>query len=459
MSEEITKDFEKIAPKRWKRYPLYKDSGIEWIGEIPKGWKVTKLKWLSTEPLKYGLNEPASESNQNDPRYVRITDITDEGILRDDTFKSIPQDIAKGYLLEEGDLLFARSGATVGKTFIYNHSWGVCCFAGYLIRFRANASKVSARYLYYFTKSSAYWNWLNSSFTKSTIQNASADKYKSLPVSVPNIESQREVLNFLDESCKRIDSLISKKQRLIELLKEKRAAIISRAVTKGLDPNAPMKDSGVEWIGEIPTNWRIFRLKDLARINPSKTEINHLADDLEVSFVPMESIGEYGGISGAEVKKLLDVKQGYTYFAEGDLIVAKITPCFENYKGAIASDLLNGIGFGTTELFVLRPNERVDLRYLFYVSISKAFRQTGSNMMQGAAGQKRITADFVNNYPVALPRPEEQRNIARSLEKGTEKIDSFISKIEKSIELLKEYRSALITAAVTGKIDVREEVP
>ncbi|NLV52556.1 MAG: restriction endonuclease subunit S, partial [Bacteroidales bacterium] len=111
------------------------------------------------------------------------------------------------------------------------------------------------------------------------------------------------------------------------------------------------------------------------------------------------------------------------------------------------------------ELFVLRPNERVDLRYLFYVSISKAFRQTGSNMMQGAAGQKRITADFVNNYPVALPRPEEQRSIASSLEKATEKMDSFISKIEKSIELLKEYRSALITAAVTGKIDVREEVP
>ncbi len=94
----------------------------------------------------------------------------------------------------------------------------------------------------------------------------------------------------------------------------------------------------------------------------------------------------------------MDVKQGYTYFAEGDLIVAKITPCFENYKGAIASDLVNGIGFGTTELFVLRPNERSDSRYLFYVSISKAFRETGSKIMHGAAGQKRITVDFINNY-------------------------------------------------------------
>ncbi|WP_367357680.1 restriction endonuclease subunit S, partial [Mesotoga sp.] len=227
ISRAVTKGLDPNAPM--------KDSGIEWIGEIPEGWKVTKLKWLSMEPLKYGLNEPASESNQNDPRYVRITDITDEGILRDDTFKSIPQDVAKGYLLEEGDLLFARSGATVGKTFIYNHSWGVGCFAGYLIRFRADASKVSARYLYYFTKSSAYWNWLNSSFTKSTIQNASADKYKSLPVSVPNIESQREILNFLDESSKRIDSFISKIEKTIELLKEYRSALITAAVTGKID--------------------------------------------------------------------------------------------------------------------------------------------------------------------------------------------------------------------------------
>ncbi|HNU24085.1 MAG TPA: hypothetical protein PKN37_07435, partial [Mesotoga sp.] len=117
---------------------------------------------------------------------------------------------------------------------------------------------------------------------------------------------------------------------------------MSEEITKDFKRIAPKrwkrypryKDSGVEWIGEIPTNWRVYRLKELAKINPSKTEKNHLPDDLEVSFVPMESIGEFGGISGAEAKKLLDVKQGYTYFAEGDLIVAKITPCFENYKGA-----------------------------------------------------------------------------------------------------------------------------
>ena len=236
---------------------------------------------------------------------------------------------------------------------------------------------------------------------------------------------------------------------------------MSEEITKDFKRIAPKrwkrypryKDSGVEWIGEIPTNWRVYRLKELAKINPSKTEKNHLPDDLEVSFVPMESIGEYGGISGAEAKKLLDVKQGYTYFAEGDLIVAKITPCFENYKGAIATDLVNGIGFGTTELFVLRPNERSDSRYLFYVSISKAFRETGSKIMHGAAGQKRITVDFINNYPVALPKPEEQSQIVGFLDETLKRVDSLITKKQRLIELLKEKRAAIITRAVTKGLD------
>ena len=236
---------------------------------------------------------------------------------------------------------------------------------------------------------------------------------------------------------------------------------MSEEITKDFKRIAPKrwkrypryKDSGVEWIGEIPTNWRVYRLKELAKINPSKTEKNHLPDDLEVSFVPMESIGEYGGISGAEAKKLLDVKQGYTYFAEGDLIVAKITPCFENYKGAIATDLVNGIGFGTTELFVLRPNERSDSRYLFYVSISKAFRETGSKIMHGAAGQKRITVDFINNYPVALPKPEEQSQIVGFLDETLKRVDSLITKKQRLIKLLKEKRAAIITRAVTKGLD------
>ncbi len=459
MSEEITKDFEKIAPKRWKRYPLYKDSGIEWIGEIPKGWKVTKLKWLSTEPLKYGLNEPASESNQNDPRYVRITDITDEGILRDDTFKSIPQDIAKGYLLEEGDLLFARSGATVGKTFIYNHSWGVCCFAGYLIRFRANASKVSARYLYYFTKSSAYWNWLNSSFTKSTIQNASADKYKSLPVSVPNIESQREVLNFLDESCKRIDSLISKKQRLIELLKEKRAAIISRAVTKGLDPNAPMKDSGVEWIGEIPEGWDVAKLKRV---------VNHVGRGISPKY--------------AEKSSIAVINQACIYWegiSEDDLKYHEETDISELRKGLLKKGdlLLNSTGTGTlgrallfnldrvciadSHVTIVRCNRKLMIPSFLRLLVETPLYQSKilNELVAGSTNQIELSREKLRNLIVVLPHIEEQERIVAYATERNHKLDSFISKIEKSIELLKEYRSALITAAVTGKIDVREEVP
>lgn len=461
MSEEITKDLKRIVPKRWKRYPRCKDSGVEWIGEIPEGWETVRLKHL-TKKIGSGITPRGGAENylvwgiplirsQN----VQFEGLSLEGLahISDEQNKKMINSKAL-----PNDVLLNITGASIGRTCMVPQNMEQSNVNQHVCIIRPRRSSLS-QFMWRFLSSEAGQIQVFEGEDGISREGLNFERIKNFVITLPPDDDRKRITAYLDSNLTAIVSLISKKQRLIELLKEKRAAIITQAVTKGLDHNAPMKDSGVEWIGEIPTNWRIFRLKDLARINPSKTEINHLADDLEVSFVPMGSIGEYGGISGAEVKRLLDVKQGYTYFAEGDLIVAKITPCFENYKGAIASNLVNGIGFGTTELFVLRPNERVDLRYLFYVSISKAFRQTGSNMMQGAAGQKRITADFVNNYPVALPRPEEQRSIASSLEKATEKMDSFISKIEKSIELLKEYRSALITAAVTGKIDVREEVP
>lgn len=113
-----------------KRYPTYKDSGVEWIGEIPEHWEIKRLKYLVKEPLKYGANEPAIEENENHPRYIRITDFGNDGSLKNETFKSLPFDVASEYLLEEGDLLFARSGATVGKTFQFRNYSGNACFAG-----------------------------------------------------------------------------------------------------------------------------------------------------------------------------------------------------------------------------------------------------------------------------------------------------------------------------------------
>ncbi len=141
MIEQTERFLDAPAP-RFRPYPQYKDSGVEWLGEIPAHWEVLRLKFLISQPLQYGANEAAELTDPDLPRYIRITDIRDDGSLRDETFKSLPEDIARPYLLDEGDLLFARSGATVGKTFRYKPSWGAAAYAGYLIRARFKKERI-----------------------------------------------------------------------------------------------------------------------------------------------------------------------------------------------------------------------------------------------------------------------------------------------------------------------------
>ncbi len=221
-----------------RQYPEYKDSGVEWIGKIPKDWKQKKLKYLVQGKLEYGANEIAEQDDSKLPRYIRITDFDDGGNLRKDTFKSLPFEKAKNFLLKNNDILFARSGATVGKTFQFKNYQGNACFAGYLIKASPEEKKIRSDFLYYFTKSNAYENWKDSIFNQATIQNIGADKYQLLYIPLPTIQEQKTIATFLDRKTAQIDELIAKKERMIELLEEERIAIINQAVTKGT-PLAP----------------------------------------------------------------------------------------------------------------------------------------------------------------------------------------------------------------------------
>jgi type I restriction enzyme S subunit len=154
-------------------------------------------------------------------------------------------------------------------------------------------------------------------------------------------------------------------------------------------PYPSYKPSGVEWLGEVPEHWQLSRLKFLAEINPSKSEVSYLPDNLEVSFLPMELVGN-GNLLLEKNKTLGEIKQGFTYFRDGDVLVAKITPSFENGKGAIAANLEHGIGFGTTEIHVIRPTKLVDREFIFYLTQSHPFRGFGATQMYGTAGQKRV---------------------------------------------------------------------
>ncbi len=220
-----------------------------------------------------------------------------------------------------------------------------------------------------------------------------------------------------------------------------------------LRPYPAYKESRVEWVGRLPSHWEVKRLKYVLKLNPSAAAVRNLGGSLEVSFLPMEAVGEYGGLDLTSVKPLAEVNSGYTYFGEGDIVVARITPCFENGKGALAAGLVNGIAFGTTELHVLRTRKAVDPRFLFYVSMSDAFRKLGEAEMYGAGGQKRVPESFVENLRHPLPPLAEQRAIASFLDRETAKIDTLVAKKERLIELLQEKRAALITRVVTEGLD------
>ncbi len=219
-----------------------------------------------------------------------------------------------------------------------------------------------------------------------------------------------------------------------------------------MKPYPKYKDSGIERLGEVPEGWPAKRLRFCLKLNPSKQEIRHLPKDTELPFIPMEAVGEAGSLDLSNTRPIDDVENGYTFFRNNDVAIAKITPCFENGKGCIFRNLVHDYGFGTTELTVMRPRH-LDPAFLYYLTISHQFRVTGIGLMQGSAGQKRVPDDYIRDYIIGLPSEAEQQAIATFLDQETAKIDALIQKKERMIELLKEKRVALITQAVTKGLD------
>lgn len=211
-----------------------KDSGVEWIGEIPEHWDIKKVKYLIQEKLSYGANESAELDDENLPRYIRITDIDERGNLKRETFKSLPLEIAQNYIVKKHDILLARSGATVGKSYIHKED-KEASYAGYLIKLRAK-NLIVAEYIYYFTNSSIYKQWIHSNLIQATIQNVSAEKYANL--SIPISTDENEINSILSHvKCKEAELLkaIDKLKEQISKLKEYRQALIYEAVTGKID--------------------------------------------------------------------------------------------------------------------------------------------------------------------------------------------------------------------------------
>lgn len=223
ITEAVTKGLDRSAPM--------KDSEIEWIGFIPEKWDCKKLKYIISEPLQYGANESGDDYREGHPRYIRITDITEENTLKEEGKLSLPPDIAAPYILRDGDILFARSGATVGKSFFYTTEYGLAAFAGYLIRAKINQDMALPKFVYYSTLGIGYENWKNTVFTQATIQNIGADKYAQFYVTLPGLEEQSGIVEYLDEKCARIDDVVKNKQAQLFTMQQHKKSLIYEYVT------------------------------------------------------------------------------------------------------------------------------------------------------------------------------------------------------------------------------------
>lgn len=208
------------------------------------------------------------------------------------------------------------------------------------------------------------------------------------------------------------------------------------------------KPSGVSWLGDVPAHWKMERLRFRAKFNPSFSK--PLSLDLPVSFVPMEAVGDDGTLDLEGIRLVGEVASGYTYFEDGDVAIAKITPCYENGKGAVMKGLREGVGFGTTELIVMRPILEDLPEWLYYLTKCNAFRLPGEALMQGAGGQKRVPDLFVKDYFAPVPSCNEQRAIAEYLDAETARIDTLMGEKDELIALLREARSSLISELISG---------
>lgn len=434
-----------------------KDSNISWIGEIPENWNIYSLKHVVNEFIAGGTpkssNDEFWDENNNGIPWVAIGDMNDGGYINSTT-KSITHDglVDKNLrILKKGTLIYSIF-ASLGKTSILN----IDATTNQAILGLITSKKINDFYLKYYLE--ALKSTISSYSNENTQENLNSNIVKNMEIAMPtSLEIQENIANYLDKQTNKINKSITKNIELINLLEEKRTCLINHVVTKGLNPNVPMIESNIEWIGKIPEHWEIKRLKYNCKVNPSNKQ-SVSDENLKINFLPMEKVSEDGWFDLESLAPYSSISKGYTYFENEDVLVAKITPCFENGKNALVKDLKYGFGFGSTEFHVIRFKEQILPEFVYYLIKSYAFRTIGQAFMHGTAGQKRVGAEFIEDYLMVTPPLEEQKEIIRYLDNEIEKLTKAISKIQENICLLEEYKTSLIYHTVTGKITITNGV-
>lgn len=424
-----------------------KDSGIEWIGQIPQGWGLERLKYHAS------LN-PTTElpmlSDGDEVSFIPMEHLKSGFHLQ----SIVPyMKVKKGYVcFADGDILMAKVTPCLenGNLAIAGNLRKNIGFGSTEINvIRCNT--IVNRFLFYLLQCHTYIDMArHHMYGVAGLKRLDPEFIPNTVIPVPSEKEQLKIVSYLDSKCAEIDALIAAKEKTNALLRERRQGIIYEAVTKGLNPDAPMKDSGIEWIGEIPEHWKVERLKHHIDFNP-KTAIPEYGEEDSVSFIPMDCLRR--GVHTSQTVDYSKVKSGYVDFAEGDILMAKVTPCLENGNLAIAGNLIDGVGFGSTEINVIRCKS-IHREYLFYILQCKTYVDRAVADMYGVAGLKRLNPSFIPNTKYPMPSIEEQQGIAEHLASTCSEIDELVAANEKTIEKLKEYRQSIIYEAVTGKIEI-----
>jgi type I restriction enzyme S subunit len=408
-----------------------KDSGIEWIGEIPKEWKVIKVKKL----FHIGRGRVISKLELKENGYpVYSSQTKNNGILG----------YIETYDFDKSQITWTTDGANAGTVFLREGKYNCTNVCGTLLPKKENEKLKFIEFALKFI--TPYYKRADINGFK--IMN---NEMAEIPIIYPTLEEQEKIANYLDKKVTDIDLIIEKTKATIEDYKKYKQSIITEAVTKGLNPNVEMKDSGIEWIGEIPKHWEIKKLKYVIELNP-KVNIKNISEESIVTFTPMDRIKNGYFINNKGIWK--NNNSSYNNYQEDDIVMAKVTPCFENGNIAIMKNLYNNIGFGSSELFVLRSKNNIKNKYLFYFLRNDIFKKLGKNSMTGAGGLKRVSSEFILNFSITIPYLEEQQQIAEYLDKKVFEIDNLIAKKESLINEMEEYKKSLIYECVTGKKEI-----
>lgn len=435
-----------------KRYESYKDSGVKWLGEIPGHWEVIRLKALLIERI---------EKNNNKENLIILSLLKDKGIIPYDEKGAIgnnsKEDLSQYKIARKGDLVINSMNVIIGSVGITQYD-GYISPAYYSFKPRGIINLIYYYYLMTLRSVQQSIRCYSKGIMEIRLRITSND-FLSMPFPFPPKSEQTAIANYLDSVTSKIDEAISQQQKMIDLLNERKQIIIQNAVTKGLDPNAKMKDSGVEWIGEIPENWRLNRFKNLFKtrsgITFTKKQIVEYGESV-ISYGQIHSKDNYGSRVNPElirfIPKKLTKNKGKAKVVEGDFLFADTSEDFEGCGNNVYIDCKTPIYAGYHTILAKKNNNEVG-QYLAYLFASRNWRGQVRSLVNGVKVYS-ITQTILKSVYVVLPPIEEQLSIAEYLNVKVGNIDKKIKSIENYISLLQERKQIIINDVVTGKVKV-----